>query len=342
MILNALAVVMMPALVGLLIIAATGYFVRFELPRPPIGSFGWSDIAVMSAVVIIAPFGYLALPRVVVAVLFGLVVLVAIQLTLAPLLRARVASVVSVGWCGAIGLAAIFGQATLTAWLSGAALIVALIGVTNLWAQGGMRASHVAVFAGLLAGYDLLATCLSSVMSRFATELRGLPFAPMIAVSGGPRPTAIGLGDLLILALFPLVATKAFGRAAGVLAGVVGVAAVAVMVALFRLDLVGRTVPVLTILGPMIIAQYGPWRLLKRHERAIWEWRAGLSATARETDPLASLESALALIPTRQFIEGTWLAVQDGLVVGSGASPGLALRMARRHGHAGVLLARQA
>lgn len=339
--LSALAEVALPVLVGLLIVAAAGYFMRFELPRPPIGTFGWSDIAVMSAVVIVAPFCYLALPRVVVAGVFGLVVLVAVQLTLATLLGGRVGSVVSVALCGAVGLAAILGQTAPTAWLSGTALIIALIGVTNLWAQGGMRASHVAVLAGLLAGYDLLATGLSSVMSRFATELKGLPFAPMIALSGGSRPIAIGLGDLLILVLFPLVATKGL-RPCGRFAGRPGRSGRGRSHrALVPAGPDRSSRAVLTVLGPMIIAQYGLWRLRGRRERAIWEWRAGLSAATREADPLASLESALTLIPTRQFTKGTWLAVRDGLVLGSGASPGLALRAARRDGHAGVPLTRQ-
>src|SRR5262245_19544343 len=191
------------ALVGLtlsaavLIVLALLYLRRVEMPRPPIGTYRWSDIVVMSAAVILAPLGYLALPRPAVATVFGLMVFVALQLTLAPLAGGRTATGIAVVSCAATAAAALVGLPGLVTGLTDTILVIAIIGVANLWIQSGMRASHVAGFAGMLAGYDVIATSFTSLMTRFVEEVAGLPFAPIFALSGGQLPASIGLGDLL-------------------------------------------------------------------------------------------------------------------------------------------------
>lgn len=92
--------------------------------------------------------------------------------------------------------------------LTGVLLAIAVVGVANMWTQSGMRSVHTAWFAGMLCCYDLVATGLTSVMDRFAAQVMGLPFAPLPAVTQDGPPVALGLGDLLLLVLFPLVALK--------------------------------------------------------------------------------------------------------------------------------------
>src|SRR3712207_7525272 len=48
--------------------------------------------------------------------------------------------------------------------------ILAIVGVTNLWAQGGMKARDVAVLGAALAVYDLIATSLSPLMMDQLTD----------------------------------------------------------------------------------------------------------------------------------------------------------------------------
>ncbi|MEV5686711.1 hypothetical protein AB0L68_26460 [Streptomyces sp. NPDC052164] len=135
-------------------------------------------------------------------------------------------------------------------------LAIAVVGVADMWAQSGMRSVHTAWFAGMLCCYDLVATGLTSVMDRFAAQVVGLPFAPLPAVTQDGPPVALGLGDLLLLVLFPLVALKAFGRAAALLAAGVGLAVSASVSLLFGLGVLTGAFPPLTALGPLIVLQH--------------------------------------------------------------------------------------
>lgn len=325
-----------------LLIAASGlYFHRWVLPRAPIGFFRAFDIVIMSAMVVVAPLVYLGLPPAVVVTIFALVLLAAVQLVLAPVTGGRIALVVSVVLCGATAAAWLLRHPLLTTVLTDLVLSLGVIGVTNLWVQGGLRARHVAWLAGLIAVYDLIATTLTSVTARLATELQGMPFAPVFALTGGRAPVSIGLGDLLLLVLFPLAAARAFGRVAALVAGFSAAASVSLAEALIRAGLFTTALPLVTILGPAIIAQYAFWRQLGRRERTTQEWRDGVTSMAKRPDPLLALEAALAIPLPEQLPEGIWLAISDDGVAGTGVSPGLARRSARENGHLTMPLVRQ-
>ncbi|MGW6240436.1 hypothetical protein [Streptomyces sp. NPDC055094] len=213
-----LALVGLNCAVAAITVAGAVYFARVRMPRPPVGTYELPDVVAMTAVVVAAPLVYLAVPRTAVAVVFGLVLCVALQFTLAPLIgggRAWLAAAVSVAATAGCAFADL--PVAVTA-LTDVLLAIAVVGVANMWAQSGLRSVHAAWFAGLLCCYDLVATGLTSVMDRFAAQVMGLPFAPLLAVTQDRPPVALGLGDLLLLVLFPLVALKAFGRAAGLLA----------------------------------------------------------------------------------------------------------------------------
>jgi hypothetical protein len=95
-----------------------------------------------------------------------------------------------------------------------------------------------------------------------------------------PVPVGIGLGDLVMLVMYPLVATKAFGRAAGLVAAVAGLGATGVVIALFLAGWFSTGFPLLTLLGPLIIVQYAWWRRHGQRERTVNEWRAGNTVSA--------------------------------------------------------------
>jgi hypothetical protein len=332
------------ALVGcasLLIAASTFYVHRWVLPRAPIGFFRPFDIAFMSAMVVVAPLIYLALPPAVVVTIFALILLAAVQLVLTPVIGGRIALAVSIAGCGATAAAWLLGHPLLTTVLTDLVLSLGVVGVSNLWVQGGLRAAHVAWLAGLIGVYDLIATTLTSVTARLATELQGMPFAPVFALTGGRTPISIGLGDLLLLVLFPMAAARAFGRVAALVAGLSAAVIVALAEALIWAGLFTTSLPLVTILGPAIIVQYAFWRQLGRRERTTREWRDGASPVVRRPDPLLAIEAALEIPMPQQLPEGTWVAISDDGIVGEGVSPGLARRSARENGHLTMPFVRQ-
>lgn len=262
--------------VGLLVALGAAYQARIRMPRPPFAMWVWADVWLIGVAVVVAPLAYVEAPGPVVAAVFGVVLGTASQLALAPLVGARVSWWVAVGLCAFAVLAAVADWSVLVVVLTDVLLAVAVIGVANLWAQSGMRAAHVAALAAFLGVYDLLATGLSDLTARFADEVDGLPFAPLFMVDTEPVAVGIGLGDLLVLVLYPLVATKAFGRTAGLVAAASGLGATGIVAALFRAGLFDDGFPMLTLLGPLIVAQYALWR--GRGERTVRDWRAGRAA----------------------------------------------------------------
>ncbi|MFC6083210.1 hypothetical protein [Sphaerisporangium aureirubrum] len=315
----------MVALVAVLIAVAAAYCARYRLPRPPVGTYTYPDMVVIFAVVVVAPLAYLHLPGPVVAGVFGLVLLSAVQLALAPLVGGRRAWAVSAVLCLATGAAALTGATVAVTVLTDCMLAAGVVAVTSLWSQSGMRAGHVALFAALLTVYDLVATVATTVMTRFFAEVRGLPFAPLLVLGDGPVPVAVGLGDLMMLVLFPLVARRSFGRTAGLVAALAGVAVTAALSALFARGVLTEGVPLLTVLGPVVVAQYVLWRATGHRERRTAE-RESPAPPALTPDP--ALTAALAAPPRDE----PWVAVSGGRVVGTGATPGLARRSARENG----------
>ncbi len=319
--------------VALLMAVAGRYLTRVRVPRPPVGVYVPADIVLMCVGVVLAPLIYLALPGAVDSALFGLVLCLAVQFTLAPVCGGRwawrlalSAAAVTVG-CDVVAGGSDVGVRVCTDVL----LATAVVGVTNLWVQSGLRASHTAALAGALACYDLVATTLTHVTGRFADQVAGRPFAPILALTGGSRPVAVGLGDLLLLVLFPLVTAKAYGRTAAVVAALAGVAVTSAISGLFALGALSSGFPLLTALGPLIVAQYAVWSRRAGGERTTAAWRAGAvpGADRRSTEPDPRLGAALTAALPEGVPEGTWLAVHDGQVLAAAPSPGRALHEAR-------------
>ncbi|NEA43669.1 hypothetical protein [Streptomyces sp. SID11385] len=334
--------------VAVITLLGLGYVARVRMPRPPVGKYEAADVLVAMVVVMVAPLLYLELPRTAVAVVFGLVLCAALQFTLAPLLgglRAAVLAVVAVAATGGLALA---DRTLAVLVLTDVLLAVAVVGVAAMWAQSGFRSVHAAWFAGLLAVYDLVATGLTSVMDRFATQVMGLPFAPLLAVTRGDPPVALGLGDLLLIVLFPMVAAKAFGRAAALLAGALGVLASSAVSVLFATGTLTGAFPLMVVLGPVIVAQHLYWIRRTGRERTTAQWRAGAIATPPAPTAPPPLHAALGPLTDPAHLRdqarttGGWLAVLDGEIVGTGPTPGTARKDAARRGTGAVPLVRRA
>ena len=192
-----------------------------------------------------------------------------------PLLGRLGARGVALGLLGLdLGLSLTLGPRSLAvAAANDLVLVLAVVGAANVWAQSGMRARHGAVLAGALTVYDLVATSLLPLMTDLIGRVAALPFHPLLVWPlGDGRWLGLGLGDLLLAAVFPLLLRKAYGRAAG-LAGVgLSVGAVGLLLGLLGLGLGHGTLPAMATLGPAMLGQYAYWRRARGVERTTWQY----------------------------------------------------------------------
>ncbi len=253
------------------------YFRRYSIQRPPIGVFNLWDIAVMLGGIILVPYLYLALPRWLVAGLLGLGLLSAIYFMVEPILRSRLMVWLVVMIClGAeVGAAWGFGGQSVTFFaINNVMQVLVVIGITNLWAQSGLKARDATLLGVALLGYDFLFTSVLTVMTDLFNRLAGLPFAPIVAwpASEPGYWLGIGLGDLLLAAVFPLVMRKAYGRRAGIAAVILGLGGIGGLVVVSMLGILAGTFPVMVILGPLMVLQYLYWRRQCGLERTTWQY----------------------------------------------------------------------
>ena len=253
------------------VLGGWGYFRRYAVSRPPIGVFNFKDITLMVLFVILLPFLYLLLPVFLAAGLLLLAALSVCSFTLEPALHARWATWLSVLVLLAVDLAAALLFKTNNdrfLAVNNLVLIVLIVGVTNLWAQSGMKARDAVLFGVRLAVYDVVATSLLPLTTAMVVRLAGLPLAPLLAWGSGSTAISLGLGDVLLATVFPLVMRKAFGRSAGMLALVLALAAIGTLLAL---PLQGAF-PVMVVLGPLMVLQYLFWRRRCGRERTTWQY----------------------------------------------------------------------
>jgi hypothetical protein len=249
------------------------YFGRFRITRPPIGVFNLTDMAFMIGGIILVPYLYLLLPIWFVVTLLVVGVLSVIYFLWEPVLRSRLLVwAVSLAVVGAdIWVSVQFGTISNEFFLvNNVVLLMMVVGLTNLWAQSGMKARDAAMLGAFLAVYDLTATWLFPLMTDMITRLAGLPFSPMVAWAVGDRGlwAGIGLGDLLLASVFPLVMCKAFGRGAGVTAMLVSLGAIAFIILLP----IAEVFPVMIVLGPLMALQYAYWKQRRGQERTTWQY----------------------------------------------------------------------
>ncbi|MFC4050603.1 hypothetical protein ACFOY4_12975 [Actinomadura syzygii] len=260
---------------GFAVLATLGswtYFRTRRIARPPFGVMNLSDVAIAMTGILLVPFLYLWLPLPVVVVLVAAITLSALQITLEPVIRGAVLWGLCATLLGldlALGLVvSVKGPAFLV--VNNLIVVIVVVGVANLWAQSGLRASHTALFAAALVVYDAVTTWSFTVTLDLFVKLTKAPLFPLVGWGLTRVSTSylVGLGDLLFVALFPLVMRKAYGRTAGLCALVAGLAALGLVFALVLNDVIGHTIPAMVFLGPLIVAQYLYWRLARGGERS--------------------------------------------------------------------------
>jgi hypothetical protein len=253
------------------VVASWIYFRRYRLSRPPIGVANIRDVAIMIVAIVALPFVYLVLPVWVVAAFLLLSALSVLYFTIQPMLRAR--------W--AVWLVAFFLLLADTAAvylfserhnsifaLNNLIVIVLVVGIANLWAQSGVKARDMVILGVALTIYDYFATALSPLMIILLDHLSNLPLAPIIAWSSEGETLILGLGDLLLAGVFPLVMRKAFGMVAGLVALTLALVAILVLLA-FPLR---QGFPVIIVLGPLMVAQFLSWRWIRGQERTMKQY----------------------------------------------------------------------
>lgn len=243
------------------------YFRYYQVNRPPIGVFNLKDLALMVLLIILLPFLYLVLPLWLTASLLLLVALGILYFTWEPILRARWAIWLAVLTLLAVDIGAAFFLGTRQNGffaVNNTVLLVMIVGITNMWAQSGMKARDAALLGALLALYDFIATSQLPLMSDLITRLSGLPLAPTITWSSENMMLGIGLGDVLLATVFPLVMRKAFGRLAGITALVLALAAIG-------MPLQGPF-PTMVVLGPLMVLQYLFWSRQRGQERTTFQY----------------------------------------------------------------------
>lgn len=275
------------------ITGAVLYFQRIRLERPAVGVFNGRDIIVLLSFIIVLPFLYLLLPS---PILTGLLILTfssGMYIGLRPLLRPRYL------WPLIFALVVINIVVTETllgtraGWqlywgLTDVVVLLSVVGITNLYVQGGMRLRHVAWFAFLLAFYDSFFTFVVPIIPKLADRFEGQPLDASIGFALGPYNANIGLGDLLVYGLFILAAYKGFGKrgiiTSFVIVSIFGALMPATAPLLITATIrtgIGIVVPAQIFFGPAALITY---LLLKRQapERSMAEWFSVQAAAGHE------------------------------------------------------------
>lgn len=333
-----------------LTVGALIYMRRFTMDRPPIGVFNRRDILLITIVIIAIPPLYLQLPSFVIATLFALVALVILQFTIAPLTRSRIAWLIALVIVVANVALALRGDGDTREpaffAFNNVVIVVLALGVANLWTQAGLRAREVCLFAALLTVYDVVAVTWFPAMVEFFFRVVQLPFAPAVAWGDGAGMVGVGVGDLLVIALWVAVTEKAYGIRAAILAAASGVLAVAAILATFWLGWVTEPVPAMVVLGPMVVVEYFLLRRIYGRERSMADYGPA-SGTAPAGTPVAvsgpdAVVGALALMPDGPAAGGAnrYVVVAGSEVLAEAPTAAEALQAARsrRPGTVPVLL----
>lgn len=198
---------------------ATGYLRRVRLERPAVGTFNGRDVVVLFVFIVTLPVLYLVLPHWALTTFLVLTFVASLSIGYRPVLRpgllwTSIGLLIGVNiWIARTSLGTVGGWQFYWAETS----LIVLLGasaVANLYVQGGMQLRHVAWFALFLAGYDLTFSVVIPLTPLLADAFIGYPLDPSIGMRFGIYNANIGIGDLLVYALYTIAALKAYGPAA--------------------------------------------------------------------------------------------------------------------------------
>ncbi len=260
---------------SLAICAAWVYFRRYQIVRPPVGVFNRNDMVLLLVGIILMPNLYLLLPIWLAGTLLGLMTCSILYTIWEPVLQARIAiwfmvllnmglDLASAWWFGTDHEAFVV--------INDLIVLQICIGISNLWVQGGMKARDMMVLAAFLTLYDIIATSILPLMHDVMLHLAPLPFAPLVVWGSGNGLVSIGLGDLILATVFPLVMLKAFSRRASLLALFLVPSVIASLMLLMTILPINGAFPAMVGLGPAMILQYLFWHRCQRQERFMWQY----------------------------------------------------------------------
>ncbi|MET9451788.1 hypothetical protein [Streptomyces cinerochromogenes] len=199
--------------------ASLAYFRRVTLPRPAVGVLNGNDMVIMMGFVVVLPVLYLALPGWLLPPVLGLTLAGGLSVGYGPVVRRTgvrwsvIAAVLAADWLTARSAQDDPTHAT-PYWLVNSLVIMLMaVGAANLNAQGGLKLRHVSRFALALAVYDLFFATVIPLTQKLFDAVQGYAFAPSAGLRIGGYGAVVGMGDLLVYALFTTVAYKAYGRA---------------------------------------------------------------------------------------------------------------------------------
>lgn len=275
-------------------LCAVLYLRRVRLERPAIGVFNGRDIAILVVILATLPTIYITLPRWAVTGLLTLTFVASLSIGYRPLLnpgRLWLGIGILLGlniWLGRNMLGTVLGWQLF--WSEGnIIMLLGAVAVANLYVQGGMQLRHVAWFALILAVYDAIFTSLVPLTNALVEDFLGFPLDPSMGFRIEAYNAAIGLGDLLIYALFLTSAYKAYGRRAAKPALTIIVVFGSVVPSLIpllinfvdaRTDVV---VPVQTWFGPAAFLGYLWMRRRYGPERTMQEFLADTDVPSAES-----------------------------------------------------------
>jgi hypothetical protein len=280
------------------------YFRRIRLERPAIGVFNARDIVIVMVFVLTLPFLYILLPSTALVVILCITFTMALYIGLRPMLRPRyIWILIPVALATNIVIAETLlgtGVGWQLYWvLDDVIVLLAVVGISNLYVQGGMRLSHVAWFALLLAVYDGFFAFVIPISQQLADHFEGQPLDPSIGFAMGPFSANIGLGDLLVFCLFIVAVYKGFGKR-GAIIGFINIVLFGVLLpslsplviaAVTRVN-IGVTIPVQVLFGPVAFITY-LWLSHHTPERSMAEWLSVQDAATHE--PIRANQSGRAV-----------------------------------------------
>lgn len=269
------------------------YFRRVRLERPPLGVFNPRDIAILLFFILALPFLYLIVPTEVLTGLLVLTFVSALYFALRPFLLARYLWPLLAFLMIANILITENLLGTRQGWqvywvLTSAIVLIASVGVANLYVQGGMSVRHIAWFALVLAFYDGFFNLVVPISQKLADRFEGQPLDPSIGFSVGIYSANIGLGDLLVFSLFTIAAYKGFGKR-GAIASFIIIAIFGALIpatsplilTAFVRQNIGIVVPAQVFFGPAALITY--WLLSRRSaERTMGQWISEQDAKGHE------------------------------------------------------------
>ncbi|HET7487498.1 MAG TPA: hypothetical protein VFJ85_06170 [Acidimicrobiales bacterium] len=245
---------------------AVAYFRRVRLERPAVGTFNSRDLTILFAFIVVLPAFYLVLPGVVLTGFLVLTFWSAMSIALRPVLAARwrrplVPALIAADIAVTYTLLGTAHGLVLYWVLTDAAVLVAAVGVSNLYVQGGLTLRPVAMFALALAAYDAFFSLVVPLTPALAQAFEGRPLNASIGFAYHGYTANIGLGDLLLYGMFAAAAAKGFGRRGVVVAlatvglfGALAPSLAPLVTSHFDLGGAGFVVPAQVFFGPAAVA----------------------------------------------------------------------------------------